>query len=325
MKLLKLAGLAALSVTVAMAGVSAGLAQAYPTKPITVVVPYPPGGSTDTAFRIMQPKLQEILGQPVVIENRGGSSGNVGAAHVARATPDGYTLLFTVNPPVSLNKFIFKKLGYDPATAFTPIVEAARTLIVLAANPSAPFDTTEGLIKYAKAHPGELKFGSSGVGSAHHIAGEVMKKNAGINIVHVPYHGGGPSMADAVGGHIPLVFATLPAAIPQAKAGKIKLIALAETKRAKAYPDLPTIAETVPGVGIATWLGLLGPANLPKPIVDKLNAAVNEALKDPKVVQNLDGAGVSPEGGTSTDFNDLIQSDLKNFAVLLPSIGINPR
>lgn len=301
------------------------IADDYPSKPITIVVPYPPGASTDTTARMIQAKMSEILGQPVVIENRGGSGGNVGAGYVARAKPDGYTLLFTVNPPVSLNKFVFKELGYDPAKDFTPIAELARTKIVLAAHPSMPFDTVAEMVAYAKENPGKLHFGSAGVGSAHQIAGETIKKNAGIDMVHIPYKGGGPAMQDLVGGHIELVFGTLPAALPQQEAGKIKILALAEQERSSELPDVPTVSETVEGVGIVTWLGLLGPAGLPDDIVAKLNEAANAAVADADVQDNMKGAGLEPVGGDAKAFNDLIQSDIVRFEELLPSIGIEPR
>ena len=297
----------------------------YPNRPIEVVVPYSPGGSTDTAARIFLPALGEELGQPIAIQNRPGSAGNVGVGSVARAEPDGYTLTLTVNPPVTLNKFLFSDLPYDPATDFEPISIVAQTLLVLVAHPDFPADTVQELVDYARDNPGEVHFGSSGIGSAHHIAGAIMNKEAGLEMVHVPYQGGGPTMQDLVGGHIEIAFATLPSAIPHLEADAIKLIALAETERSDQMPDLPTVAETVPGVGMITWLGLLAPAGTPQDIVNRLHEASMAALAREDVQEGLANAGLVPVASSPEEFRELIRSDLAKFETLLPQIGIEPQ
>jgi len=300
----------------------AAQAQDYPVKPITIVVPFPPGASTDTTARALLPKMTEMLGQPVVVDNRPGSGGNVGTGFVARAKPDGYTLLLTVNPPISMNKHMFKELPYDPEKDLTPISLIATTVMALAVNPSLPVKTVQELIDYAKAHPGELKFGSAGIGSAHHINGEVMNRKAGINMVHVPYPGGGPAIADLVGGHIMVSFGTLPAVLPHAQTNALRIIALAEDERYEGLPDVPTISETIPDVGVQTWIGVMAPGGTPRPIVDKLNAAVNAALKDPAVVDLYKKSGVQVRGTSVEELAEVIHKDLAEYEVLFPQIGI---
>jgi len=300
----------------------AAQAQDYPTKPITIVVPFPPGASTDTAARALLPKMTEVLGQPVVVDNRPGSGGNVGTGFVARARPDGYTLLLTVNPPISMNKHMFKELPYDPEKDLTPVSLVATTVMALAVHPSLPVKTVQELIDYAKAHPGELKFGSAGIGSAHHINGEVINREAGIDMVHVPYPGGGPAIADLVGGHIMVSFGTLPAVLPHAQSNALRIIAVAEDERYEGLPDVPTIAETIPGVGVQTWIGVMAPGGTPRPIVDKLNAAVNEALKDPAVIDLYKKSGVQVRGTTVEELAEVIHKDLAEYEVLFPQLGI---
>jgi len=319
-------GLRALALAATFAGVSAAMAQDdYPNKPISVVVPYSPGGSTDTAARVIIPAIAERLGQPMAIQNRPGSAGNIGVGEVAAADPDGYTLVITVNPPVSLNKFVFSGLTYDPETDLAPISIVAKTLMVLVAHPDFAPNTVSEYVEYAREHPGKVRFGSSGIGSAMHIAGAVINKEEDINLVHVPYKGGGPTMQDLVGGHIESAFATLPSAMPHLEAKALKLIALAESERYDKMPDLPTVAETVPGVGMTTWLGILAPAGTPKEIIDRVNEATLDALKDEKVLEGLENSGLVPVGSSPEEFAELIKSDLAKFEVLLPEIGIQPQ
>jgi len=300
----------------------AAQAQDYPVKPITFVVPFPPGASTDTAARALLPKMTEALGQPVVVDNRPGSGGNIGTGFVARARPDGYTLLLTVNPPISMNKHMFKELPYDPEKDLTPVSLIATTVMALAVNPSLPVKTVQELIDYAKAHPGELKFGSAGIGSAHHINGEVINREAGIDMVHVPYPGGGPAIADLVGGHIMVSFGTLPAVLPHAQNNALRIIAVAEDERYEGLPDVPTISETIPGVGVQTWIGVMAPGGTPRPVVDKLNAAVNAALEDPAVMDLYKKSGVQVRGSSVEELAEVIRKDLAEYEVLFPQLGI---
>jgi len=297
-------------------------AQDYPNKPITIVAPFPPGASTDTSIRALLPKMTEVLGQPVVVDNRPGGSGTVGAAYVARSKPDGYTLVWSVNAPFTLVPFIMKDVPYDAKKDFKPVAWAANAILALAVHPSLPVNNVQELIDYAKAHPGELKFGSAGIGSAHQIAGELIKKNAGIDMVHVPYPGGGPAIADLVGGHIMVSFGTLPAVLPHEQSKGLKILAVVEKERYPGLPDLPTVAETVPGVGLGTWVGLLAPAGTPDDVVAKLNNAVNEALKDPEVQKLYEAAGYQLKGGTPEDLAKEMAEELATNEKLLPEIGI---
>jgi len=297
-------------------------AQNFPNKPITVVAPFPPGASTDTSIRALLPKMTEVLGQPVVVDNRPGGSGTVGAAYVARSKPDGYTLVWSVNAPFTLVPFIMKDVPYNAKKDFKPVAWAANAILALAVHPSLPVNSVKELIDYAKAHPGELKFGSAGIGSAHQIAGELIKKNAGIDMVHVPYPGGGPAIADLVGGHIMVSFGTLPAVLPHAQNKGLKILAVVEKERYPGLPDLPTVAETIPGVGLGTWVGLLAPAGTPDDVVAKLNNAVNEALKDPEVKKLYEAAGYQLKGGTPEDLAKEMDAELATNEKLLPEIGI---
>lgn len=313
---------AVLCLTAAL-GLSAGaaLGQDYPTKPITIVVPYPPGASTDTSARAVIDKMSEALGQPVLIDNRGGAGGNVGTGSVARAAPDGYTLLWTVNPPISTNKHLFD-LPYDPQADFAPISNAASTVLALAVHPSLPVTNMQELLDYARAHPGELKYGTAGLGSAHHITGEMIKRATGIDIVHVPYQGGGPAVADVVGGHIQMGFGSLPAMYPHMSNNALRIIAIAEAERFPGLPDIPTIAETVPGVTVSTWIGLLAPAGTPRPIIDKLNAALLLALKDPGVVKLYEVNGLMVRGSTPEELETIIATELDSIGKLFAEIGL---
>jgi tripartite-type tricarboxylate transporter receptor subunit TctC len=301
------------------------LAQDYPTRPITVVVPFPPGASNDALARITRDSMSEILGQSVVIENRPGAGGSTGAGSVASAAPDGYTLLIAVNAPITMNSFLQKNFPFDPKTAFAPVAHAADTTLLLAVHESVPAKTVTELVDYAKKNPGKLSYGSAGVGSGHHITGELLKQKTGIDVTHIPYRGSGPAIQDLVAGHIPISFGTPPAILPQAAAGKIRIIAVAEDRRFPDLPDVPTIAETVPGVSIpVTWLGLLAPAGTPRPIVEKLSAAMAATVKKPDVVAKLKQQGMLAVGGGPEALDQKIKSELALWTRLMPSIGIQP-
>jgi tripartite-type tricarboxylate transporter receptor subunit TctC len=304
---------------------SAAVAQDYPARPITVVVPFPPGASNDALARITRDSLSEILGQPIVIENRPGAGGSTGAGSVANAAPDGYTLLIAVNAPITMNSFLQKNFPFDPKTAFAPVAHAADTTLLLAVHESVPAKTVTELVDYAKKNPGKLSYGSAGVGSGHHITGELLKQKTGIDVTHIPYRGSGPAIQDLVAGHIPISFGTPPAILPQAAAGKIRIIAVAEDRRFPDLPDVPTIAETVPGVSIpVTWLGLLAPSGMPRPIVEKLSAAMAATVKKPDVVAKLKQQGMLAVGAGPEALDQKIKSELALWTRLMPSIGIQP-
>jgi tripartite-type tricarboxylate transporter receptor subunit TctC len=314
-----------LATVVALVGSGAALAQTYPSKAITIIVPFTPGASTDAVARLTRDVLARELGQPVVIENRPGAGGTLGAARVANAAPDGYTLLISVNAPLTMNMFIQKSFPYEARSAFAPISLAAESLLVLAVNSKLPVKTVQELVDYVKSNPGKVSYGSAGVGSAHHIAGEMMKQRTGIDMAHVVYRGSAPAIQDLVGGSIQVSFGTTPAVLPHAQEGTIRIIALAEAKRHPDLPGVPTIDETLPGVVTNTWLGFLAPAGTPRPIIDKLNTAMNLALKQPDVVEKFKLQGLTARGSSAEELQELIKAEYAHWEKVIPSIGIQAK
>jgi len=318
-----LCGIAALVLAVLSIGQTQ--AQTYPTRPITIVVPYPPGASTDFTARLLRDPLAEALGQTVVIDNRPGAGGTTGAAAVANAAPDGHTLLVSVNAPLTMNVYMQKNFPFDPKTALAPIMTAADVVLALAVNASLPVKTVPELIDYAKKNADKkLSYGSAGIGSAHHIAGELLKQKTGIQLTHVPYRGGAPAIQDLVAGHIPISFGTTPAVLPQANAGTIRILALVEAARSPDMPDVPTVAETVPGVVTATWVGLFAPAGTPKPIIERLNKIAVEAFKRPDVIAKLKQQGATAIAGSPEELGQRMKAELESWGRIIPSIGIQP-
>src|SRR5215831_8526635 len=284
--------------------------QDYPNRPVTLIVNFPPGGSTDAMARIIREPLSQGLGQSIIIDNRGGAGGTTGAAAVANAKPDGYTLLLSVNSSLTTNKYLQRNFPFDPKTAVAPITLTSDVALVLAVHPSLPVHNVSELIDYAKKNPAKLAYGSAGIGSSHHICGELLKQKIGIDMVHVPYRGGAPLMQDLLAGNLKVAFSTLPVALPQAQAGTIRIIAAAEKTRLPELPDTPTIDETVPGVINVGWNGLLAPAGTPAPIVDKLNAAAVAALKMPDIVAKMKLQGLHPLSSTPAEFASLLVSEV---------------
>ena len=316
-------------VTLAGFAFATGLAVAqtpnWPSRPITIIAPYPPGASTDFIARLIRDPLEEQLKVPVVVENRPGAGGTSGAAQVAKSDPDGYTLLVTVNAPVTMNAHMQKNFPFDPMKAFTPVIKVADVVMTLAVNAKLPVNNVQELIDYAKKNPDQkMSFGSAGIGSAHHIAGELLKQKTGINMVHVPYRGGGPAIQDLVAGHIPISFGTTPAVLPQAQGGAIRILGLAEEKRSPDLPGIPTIAETVPGVITFTWVGVFAPAGTPKPIVDRINAIIADAIVTPDFIAKLKTQGATVAGGTPEDLQKSMKAEYDHWTKVIPSIGITP-
>jgi tripartite-type tricarboxylate transporter receptor subunit TctC len=320
LKILVRAGLLAMALTVP----GAAVAQDYPTRPITMLVGFPPGGSTDATARILQDPMASSLGQPIIIDNRGGAGGTTAAAAVANAAPDGQTLLLTVNASLTMNKFMQKNYPIDPKTALEPIALINDVVLVLAVNAALPVNNVKELIEFARNNPGKLSYGSSGVGSGHHICGELLKQKTGIDMVHVPYRGGGPAIQDLVAGQIQVSFGTLPAVLPHVATGKIRIIAAAEKKRIPELPDMPTIDETVPGVINIGWSGIMAPAGTPKPIIDRVYQVANAALKQPAVVDKLSLQGLHVMTATPAEFKTMISDEIDYWAKVIPSIGIQP-
>ncbi len=307
-----------------LAAAPPAIAQTYPNRPITMVIGFPPGGSTDAVGRILQEPMSQSLGQQIVIDNRGGAGGTTGAAAVANAPPDGHTLLLTVNASLTMNMYMQKNFPFDSKKAFAPVTPTADVVLALVVNADLPVKTVAELIEYAKKNPGKLSYGSSGVGSGHHICGELLKQKTGIDMVHVPYRGGAPAIQDLVAGNIQVSFGTLPSAMPHVQSGKIRMLAMAERTRHPDFPNLPTVDETVPGVFNIGWNGILAPAGTPQPVIDKLHASATAALKLPDVVAKMKLQGLTVMSSSPAEFRKLINDEVDFWGKVIPSIGIQP-
>lgn len=263
-------------------------AQTWPDRMITLVNPFPPGASTDQVSRLIQPKLQAALGQTIVIENKPGAAGNIGTNFVARAAPDGYTLLTAPNANFTITPHFPPPPPYDPLKDFAPITTVAGAPLALVVHKSLGVNTVKELIDYAKKNPGQLSFGSSGVGSPHHVAGELINARAGISMTHVPYKGGSAAQADLTGGHIKVAVLTFSTVAGLDDAAPIKALAVTGKDRIKLKPDIPAVAETIPGFDVFGWVGVFAPAGTPKPVVDRLNAELKKILNEPEVAKKLE-------------------------------------
>ena len=285
-------------------------AQSFPNRQITIVVPYAPGGTNDIIARVVAQKMSENLSQPVIVENKPGAGGNVGAAHVARAQPDGYTVLTAPVGILAINKYIYKNAGFDPDRDFTPITVAGSVPNVLLVNPAVPARNMEELLRYIRANPGKLNFASMGSGTTGHLSGEMFMMLAVLYLVHARYKGSGPALADLLAGHVQMMFDTLPTALPHVKSGKLRAFAVTSSTRHPALPDVPTLAEAgVPGFEATAWFGFVAPAATPRPIVERLNAEMVKALRDPMVKEKMDAQGVHIMANSSADFARLIASE----------------
>jgi tripartite-type tricarboxylate transporter receptor subunit TctC len=298
------------------------MAQTYPSRPVKIVVPFPAGGSNDIVARVLAQKLTERNGQPFYVENRGGAGGNIGAEAVASSEPDGYTLLLTAPPPLTINAALYKDMRYDPSGAFAPVALIASVPIVLAVHPSLGINSVQELIARAKAKPGTIFFGSSGNGSTNHLAGELLKSMTAIDIVHVPYKGAAPAMNDLVAGHIPMMFDNIPAVLPQVRAKTINAIAVAGSRRASALPDVPTVAESgVPGFEASAWFGLVAPAKTPAPILAKLESDVETILKMPDVQKRFGELGAEPGAVSGADFGKFLANETTKWTKIIRESG----
>jgi tripartite-type tricarboxylate transporter receptor subunit TctC len=298
--------------------------QAYPVKPIRLISAYPPGGPNDLSARAVGQGLSELLGQPVVVENRAGAAGNIGSQYVATSAPDGYTLLNGASA-LTIAPALKKDLGYDVSKDFAPISLTTVSSFVLAVHPSVPANSLKELIALAKARPGQLSYASSGVGAPPHLAGELLKTMAAIDILHVPYKGVGQSISDLVAGHIGMMFTSPPNAIPQVKAGKIKALAVSTATRSPLLPDVPTVSESgLKGFEMGTWFGVLAPAGTPVEIVNRLNAATRKVVDAPQLRERLATVGLDPRSSTPEEFAAHIRTELKKFARIVQQAGIKP-
>jgi len=297
-------------------------AQPYPTKPIRLVVPFPAGGTTDVLARAAAQKLTETLGQPVVVDNRPGAGGNIGAELVAKSPPDGYTLLMGTVGTHAINPSLYPKMPYDHVRDFVPVILVAGVPNVLVINPALPVNSVQELIAYAKANPGKLNFASSGNGTSIHLSGELFKTMAGVQITHVPYKGSAPALQDLVGGQVQLMFDNLPSALALIKGGRLKALAVTSKERAPALPDVPTMTESgLPGFEASSWFGLLAPAGTPQPVVAKLNAEIAKWLASPEAKEKLLAQGANAAGGTPEDFTRHIAAETAKWQKVVKESG----
>lgn len=293
---------------------------AWPERPVTLVVPYTPGGVTDALARNVAKVLSEKIKQPVVVENRPGGGANIGAAHVANADPDGYTLLMGSAATHAINVSLYQKLPYDPIKDFAPISLVAQVPNVLVVHPSVPAHNVKELIAYAKANPGKLNFGSSGAGGTIHLSGELFKSMAGVQMTHVPYKGSAPAVNDLLGGQIQLMFDS--SVVPHVKAGKLRALGVTSAKRSSALPEVPTIAEAgLPGYEATAWFGILAPAGTPEPVIKKLNTEISAVLRDPSIVKWMEAQGFDAAGGSPAEFAAHIQKETTKWARVVKESG----
>jgi tripartite-type tricarboxylate transporter receptor subunit TctC len=299
-----------------------GVAQNYPERVVRIINPYPPGGSVDVMARILAQKLSDDLGQQFIVENRAGGGGNTGSDFVAKAEPDGYTLLFTAPGPLTVNQTLYSKLSFDPAKDFAPIALFATAPIVLIVNPAVPANDVRELIALAKKEPGKINFASAGNGTTNHLSGELFKSMAQIDIVHVPYRGAGPAMNDLVGGHVQMFFDLMPVVLPQIAAGKVRALANAGIRRPAALPNVPTVAEQgLAGFDASSWYGLVAPAKTPEPVLAKLREEVAKALKAPDMVARIHELGSEPGTAFGKDFGAFLAAETRKWADVIRTSG----
>ena len=315
--------LAAVALTALLANpVARGQAGTSPDKPIRFVVPYPPGGGTDVIARIVHERFQAALGQTIVIENKGGAGGSVGTDVVAKAAPDGYTVLFTLSSH-TINPAIFPKLSYDTVRDFEPVGSVASLPQILVAHPQFPANTVAELIAMAKAKPGSLSFASVGNGSPGHLAGELFKLRTGTQMTHIPYRGGGPAVTDVMGGQVPLLWVSIPAAAQFVKTGKLKALGVSTLKRSAAFPDVPTLQESgVADFEVDSWYAIFVPAKTPPAIIDKLNRALNSVIADASIREKLLAQGSEGVGGTPEALGRIVAAELPKWAKLAKDANI---
>lgn len=294
----------------------------YPSKPVRLIVPFAPGGSTDVLARLLAEALRPELGQPVIVENRAGAGGNIGGDFVAKAPPDGYTLLIAAAGPTVINPSLYARMPYDPAKDLRPVTLLIQEPNLMAVNPKIPAKTVAEFIAYAKSRPTEISFGSPGNGSPAHLAGEWFNQLTGTTMVHVPYKGTGPALNDLIAGQIAMMIDNMPAMWPHVQAGKLRALAVSTDKRAAAAPDVPTIAESgVKGFAFGAWKGLMVPAATPPDIVERLHAAATKALAKPDFRKRLIELGAEPVGNTPAQFATVIKNETASWAALVKSTG----
>ena len=308
----------------AVAAAAAPWAMAQPARPLRLIVPFPPGGSTDILARAIGASLGPALGQVVVVENKAGAAGSVGAGEAARAEPDGNTLLMAHIGTLAVNPALYPHLPYDPLKSFVPVAWVARVPNVLVVSAASPIRTLADLVARAKAEPGRMSYSSGGNGSAAHIAFETLKLTAGFSMLHIPYRGTAPSITDLLGGQVQATFTGAPAVLPQVRAGRLRALAVSSPQRLPSLPDVPTVAETYPGFDADQWYGIVAPAGTPAAMVARLNLEVNKTLQDPTVVQRLAAEGAIPTPSSPQAFGELIAREIPRWAAVVKAAHMKP-
>jgi tripartite-type tricarboxylate transporter receptor subunit TctC len=305
-------------------GIGTALSEAYPDRPVKIIVPTPPGGPVDVIGRITANYLQNKLGQAFVVENRAGAGNTIGSKDAAEATPDGHTLLYSAASGLIIAPLLHPDAGYDPLKSFEPVALVGGTSLILVVNPSMPAKTVPELVAYAKANPGKINFSSGGIGVLPHLIGELFKARAGIDIVHVPYKGGGPSINDLLAGNVQMTFEATSVLLPLIKVGRLRPLAVTSAKRIPEMPDVPTMVESgYPNFVIDAWTGLLAPARTPPAVIEKLNATINDGLKTPELQYAMTKLSYAPMGGTPADFSAAMKADLARWTPIVKSLGLD--
>jgi tripartite-type tricarboxylate transporter receptor subunit TctC len=317
-----LSSLSGLAVHAAVPAFAEEAAESYPTRNITFVVPFAPGGSTDILVRIIGGHLQDSFGQPVVVENRSGASGNIGTAVVARSAPDGYTLLVNTMSVHTMNQALFASMPFDGVKDFSPIAMLAYVTNTVVVHPSVPAKTIAEFIAYAKANPGKVTYASAGTGSTNHLCAALFEKMTGVEMVHVPYRGGAQAIVDTVGGRTQIFFTAGTQSLPYVKDGKLRLLAVTEDKRTRLLPDVPTVGETVPGYEMSVWYGAFGPAGMKNTVVRKLNAEINRILMLADVKTKMEDIGVEVATSTPEELEAMLVRDAGKWGGIIRQLGI---
>jgi len=306
-------------------GLHSAWADNYPSKPINFIVPYGAGGGADARSRQIAQKMSVILKQPIIVDNKPGAGGNIGTEFISRAAPDGYTIGMGNFAPMAVNKTLFGNLRYDPETDLTPIVLIEKGPLVLVVNPNSPYKTVQDIVSAAKAKPGTLTFSSGGIGGSHQLSAEIFEQNAGIDMIHVPYKSGSAGLTDLMAGNVTMMFDQMYSAMPSIKADKLRPIAITSKKRSPLLPNVPSFAEVgYPKVEVLNWQGLIAPKGTPKAIIDKLNTAANEALKDPQLRELMLSQGNEIGGGNPAEFSALIKAESIKWSAVVKTANIKP-
>lgn len=309
----------------AATGIRPAWAQDFPSKPLRIVVPFPPTGSNDVLGRLMGQKLGEAFGQSAVIENKAGAGGNIGAEFVARSPADGHTMLVSANSIMTMNPVLYVKLPFDPVVDFAPVTLLGTLPLILVVNPNVKAQSVTELIALAKKEPGKLTYASAGTGTPQHMAAELFQSMTGIKMTHVPYRGGAPALVDILSGTVDMMFAAITSALPLIRAGKLRVLGAASTKRVSLLPDAPLISEFVPGYTADGWIGMLVPAKTPAPVVARLNTELHKALAMPDVKATLAEQGIEVAMSTPVELASLIAAEQKRWAAVVKSAGIQPQ